>query len=184
MIKILTSPSNKSAKGLLIMVTAKSSKKTYKVPLTLNSKGIATFKASTLNAGYYKICIHQAVFVPGPDSGCGLYMITPGALKTSSLKVNKANTTVSAPQVKNKFKKSRYFKITVKHKLTKKVVKGLKLKLKVSTGKKYKTYYVKTNSKGIANFNTKNLKRGKHKVLIYSANGNFIVSKKSYIVIK
>ena len=66
---------------------------------------------------------------------------------------------------------------------TKKYVKGLKLKLKIYTGKKYKAYYIKTNNYGLAKFNTKNLKKGYHKVAIISANGKFIVSKNSSIKI-
>jgi hypothetical protein len=38
----------------------------------------------------------------------------------------------------------------------------------VFTGKKYNTYTVKTNKKGLAKINTKSLKIGKHKVIISS----------------
>ena len=61
---------------------------------------------------------------------------------------------------------------------------GIKLKLRIYTGKKYKTYTVKTNKKGVAKFNTKKLKRGKHKVKILSGNKNVVVSKKSSIRIR
>ena len=87
---------------------------------------------------------------------------------------------VSAPVVYNVFKKKGYFKITVKDS-NKKPIKNLKLKVKVFTGKKYKTYTLKTNSKGIATLNTKKLKKGTHKVLINSKNKNYNITKKSYI---
>ena len=59
-IKVLTKPSSKAAKGLLLLVIAKSSKKRYSIPLTTNSKGIATLKASRLNKGYYKIYVYES----------------------------------------------------------------------------------------------------------------------------
>lgn len=96
--------------------------------------------------------------------------------------IKKAPTTVKAAKVTNKYKKSKFFKITVKS--NKKVVKNLKLKLKVYTGKKYKTYTVKTDKKGLAKFNTKNLKIGKHNVIISTSDKNYKLSSKSIITIK
>ena len=98
--------------------------------------------------------------------------------------VNKAKTIVKAPKVVNKYKKKKYFKVTVKHKTSKKVLAGLKLKLRIYTGKKYKTYTVKTNKKGVASFNTKKLKKGNHKVVIKSASNKYIVKANSKIKIK
>jgi hypothetical protein len=61
---------------------------------------------------------------------------------------------------------------------------NVKIKIKVFTGKKYKTYSVKTNKKGIAKINTKKLKIGNHKVIISSGNKNYSISGKSLIKIK
>ena len=47
---------------------------------------------------------------------------------------------MKAPKVKFKYKKSKYFKVSLKHKSTKKPMSGIKLKLKIYTGKKYKEY--------------------------------------------
>ena len=99
---------------------------------------------------------------------------------TFKITVLKAPTTVKAPKVIAKYKKSKYFKVTVKHKTTKKAVKNTYIKLKI--GKK--TYKVKTNSKGIAKFNTKKLKVGTHKVTITSGNANYKISAKSQIKVK
>ena len=77
----------------------------------------------------------------------------------------------------------KYFKVTVKNTKTKKVIKGVKVKIKVYTGKKYKTYTVKTNSKGIANLNVKSLKVGSHKVVVSSAN-KYCVAKTAKSTIK
>ncbi|WP_407394160.1 DUF3344 domain-containing protein [Methanobrevibacter sp.] len=96
----------------------------------------------------------------------------------------KIKTVVKAPKVTNKFKKSKYFKLKVLKKSNKKPVKKIKVKVRVYTGKKYKTYTVKTNKKGIAKLNTKKLKVGKHKVKIYSGDSRYKISAKSVIKIK
>lgn len=137
-----------------------------------NSNGIASFKdASKLAIGKHKVEI---------SSSDETYNIKNA---TSSIKVAKAKTTVKAPKVTGKFKKSKYFKVTVKNKATNKAVKSIKVKLKIFTGKKYVTKTIKTNSKGVAQFNTKSLKVGSHKVIIYSGNSKYTISAKSTIVI-
>ena len=138
-----------------------------------NSKGVANFKASTLKAGKYKVLV-----APSNDG------YVPFKKAYVSVIVKKAKTTVKAPKVTAKYKKSKYFKVTVKHKKTKKPVQGVKVKIKVYTGKKFKTYKVKTNKKGIAKLNTKKLKWGKHKVVITSADPSCKISAKSTIRIK
>ena len=99
---------------------------------------------------------------------------------TKTVTIKKAPTSVKAPKVTNKFKKSKYFKVTVKNKVTKDPVKKTVIKLKI--GKK--TYNVKTDSKGVAKFNTKKLKVGKYKVVISSGSDNYKISAKSTIKIK
>ncbi|WP_458405084.1 hypothetical protein [Methanobrevibacter sp.] len=95
--------------------------------------------------------------------------------KTSQIK-----TKVSAPAVFKVYKKKGTFKVTVKDS-KKNPIKKLNLNVKVYTGKKVKTYKVKTNSKGVATINTQKLKIGNHKVVITSANKDYNVNKKSYI---
>lgn len=99
---------------------------------------------------------------------------------TFKITVKKAPTIVKAPKVTNKYKKSSYFKVKVTHKITKKAVKNTYIKLKIDK----KTYKIKTNSKGIAKFNTNKLKFGTHKVAISSGNANYKISAKSQIKIK
>ena len=138
-----------------------------------DSKGVASFKdASTLAIGTHKVQI---------TSSNKNYDVKDAV---SSIKVSKAKATVNAPKVTNKFKKSKYFKVTVKNQATKKVVKSINIKLKIYTGKKYITRTVKTNSKGIAQFNTKSLKVGSHKVVISSGDSRYTISAKTTIVIK
>lgn len=132
-----------------------------------SKNGIVTFYLDNMPAGTYVITISQL------DYDLEI---------TSILKIKKAKTTVKAPKVTAKYKKSKYFKITVKS--NKKAIKNLKIKVKVYTGKKYKTYKLKTNKKGVAQINTKKLKKGNHKVIISSLNKNYSVSAKSKIKIK
>ena len=94
--------------------------------------------------------------------------------------MKKSQATVKAPKVTNKYKRSAYFKITVKNKITKKTTKKVVLKVKI--GKKI--YNLKNNKKGIAKFNTKSLKVGTYKVKITSGNKNYKISKTSQIKIK
>ena len=74
---------------------------------------------------------------------------------TGTVKIKKMSTIVKAPKISAKYKKTKYFKVTLKKKSNKKALKNIKLKLKVYTGKKYKIYTVKTNKNGVAKFNTK-----------------------------
>lgn len=104
--------------------------------------------------------------------------------KTFTLTVKKATATVKAKKITAKYKKSKYFKITVKNKASGKVVGKIKVKVKVYTGKKYKTYVLKTDKKGEVKLNTKKLSRGTHKLEITSKNKNYEFYKKSSIKIK
>ena len=164
---------NKPVSGLKLdlMVYTNGKAKTYHA--TTNAKGVASWSlASKLAIGTHKVVV---------SSSSTKYVVSK---VTSSIKVSKARTIVKAPKVTAKVKKNKYFKVTVKNKATKKVVKNIKVKVKVYTGKKYKTYTIKTNSKGIAKLNTKSLKVGSHKVVITSGNAKYIISAKSTIVIK
>lgn len=117
---------------------------------------------------------------PDSDSGNG----GNGGSKPNEIVNVKVKTIVKAPKIKAKFKKSNYFKVTVKDANTKKALINVKIKIKVFTGKKSKTYNVKTNKKGIAKINTKKLKVGKHKVIVSSGDGKYLISAKSQITIK
>ena len=117
-------------------------------------------------------------------------VVTSGATKnfalkkvTSKIVIKKAPAKLTPTKLTAKKGVKKYFKVTVKNTKTKKVIKGVKVKIKVYTGKKYKTYTVKTNSKGIANLNVKSLKVGSHKVVVSSAN-KYVVAKAAKSTIK
>ena len=107
--------------------------------------------------GSYKVTVTYSGYID--VNGNEGQQIKPSSY-TFTLIVKKYPTTVSAPKVTAKYKKSKYFTVKIKNKVTKKVLKNTQIILKVYTGKKYKTYKVKTNSKGIAKFNTKKLSVG------------------------
>ena len=92
----------------------------------------------------------------------------------------KIQTTVNAPKLVKLQNESKTFDITVKDKKTSKVIKSLKLKLKIGGN----VYSVKTNSKGVAKFNTDSLNLGSHAVTIYSDNIKYYVSAKATITIR
>ena len=171
--KITATSNKKPVSGVKLAIKVYTGKKSKTYYATTNSKGVANFKhASTLKIGSHKVEISSA----------NKKIII--SKKTSTIKVKKAKTIVKAPKVTAKAKKNKYFKITVKNKATKKVVKKLKIKVKVYTGKKAKKYTLKTNKKGVAKIKTKSLKKGSHKVVISSGNSKYKVSLKSKIVIK
>ena len=94
-------------------------------------------------------------------------------------KLIKILTVVKAPKLTKCLNESNKFKVTVKNKKTKEAISHLKLKIKISD----KVYTVKTNSKGMAKFDTSILGIGIHNVVIYSANNKYFVSAKSTIKI-
>lgn len=167
-IKVTSSQDLNGVKLDLKVYTGKTFK-TYHA--TVNSKGKAEFKASELAVGY-----HNVEIIPHDTKFYGF--------AKSTIKITKAKTIVSAPKIVAKYKKSKKFKITVKNKVSKKVVSGIKIKVKIYTGKKSKTYNLKTNKKGSVIINTNNLKRGEHKVTIQSIDNKYIISAKSTIKIK
>lgn len=100
---------------------------------------------------------------------------------TTKLKVK---TKVEADQVAVTYKKNKYFKVKVEDRYDDDIpIEHVKLKIKVGTGSKAKTYDVKTNSYGIAKINTKGLKVGTYKVKITSADDGYDISKTSKIFV-
>ena len=99
---------------------------------------------------------------------------TPATTQTTqstqkSAPVKKIDVDVDADDAVVPYKKNSYFKVKVKDDDTNKPLKNIKVKIKVFTKSKSKIYTIKTNSKGIAKFNTKILKKGDHKVIVTSA---------------
>ena len=98
--------------------------------------------------------------------------------------IKKIATKTEADKVAFKYKSNKYFKIEIENRYDDDIpIKNVKVKLKIYTGSQSKTYIVKTNYRGIAKFNTKNLKPGSHKVVITSADERYKIYKVSKIII-
>lgn len=95
----------------------------------------------------------------------------------------KIPTKITAPKVSNQFNKTGYFKVTVKNKNTNKAISNLKIKIKISNGTDNLAYTIKTNSKGVAKIDTKNLSVGSYSVSLAPTTAKYKVSGSSKITI-
>lgn len=108
------------------------------------------------------------------------------AKKTLTIKMDQGVCFVKSYIYKNpgkitltkKVKKSSKLKVTIKNSQTKLPIKKIKFKVKIYTGKKYRTYFVKTNSKGIFKLSVKNLSKGNHKINVYLSSSKYYIDKK------
>ncbi len=128
-------------------------------------KGVLNLKVPlNLKVGKYTLAISMVSGV------CYVNPATINVIKIPSrVYVNKLTTT---------YKSGKKLKITIKNYKTKKELKGIKLKIKVWTGKKYKTYTLKSDKNGAVKFDTSKLSVGTHKIEITSTNTHIILTKK------
>ena len=82
----------------------------------------------------------------------------------SNIKITKAQATIQPTKLTTEYGTCKNFKVKVINSKTKKGISGVKLLLKVYTGKKAKKAYVTTDSSGVAYYSPSKLKVGKHKV--------------------
>ena len=164
----------KGDKPFTVTLTTSDKKPIYdaklNIRLYISSNKYTSYQGTTYIDGQIRLSLESL------SPGTYKVEITSGDTKSFSLKkvtskivIKKAPTKLTPTKLTAKKGASKYFKVTVKNTKTKKVISGVKVKIKVYTGKKYKTYTVKTNSKGIAKINVKSLKVGTHKVVVTSA---------------
>ena len=134
----------------------------YNITGVTDGNGIVRLKIN-FKPGTYKVVVSSA------DKGYTAKSVT------SQIKVTKAPIKMAPTALK--VKKGKYFKVKVTSTKSKKVLSGVKVKVKVYTGKKYKTYTIKTNKKGIASLKIKQ-KVGKHKVILTPATTKYYTGKK------
>ena len=139
-----------------------SKNKYYNYTGVSDGNGFVLFKA-TLKPGTYKIVVSDY------DKGYTAKAVT------SRIKVSKSPIKIAPTALK--VKKGKYFKVKVTSTKSKKVLSGVKVKVRVYTGKKYKTYTIKTNKKGIASLKIKQ-KVGKHKVVLTPYQTKYYTAKK------
>ena len=167
----MTNSKGVALKGAAVLLNVYTGKKYKVVRINTDDKGYAYWTVSGISIGKHRVLI-----------GSGSNGATSNVVQTY-ITVKKGKTIVTAPKVTNKYKTSAYFKITLKTYGTKKILKGVYLTVKVYTGKKYKTYKVKTNKKGVASLNTQALSKGTHKVVITSTNKYYTISKSGKLIV-
>ena len=111
---------------------------------------------SGLNVGTYTMRV-----ITTPKEG---YYSVIGNVKIT---VKKVSAKIGVKKILLYHKEGKKWAIKLTDTKTKKGISNMEIKLKVFTGKKSKTYNVKTNSKGVATFkDLKKLSVGKHKVVL------------------
>lgn len=154
-VKVTNAKSKHALEGVSLILKVYTGSKSKKYTVTTDSKGTASFDTSKLSIGSHKIVVSVK------DSKC-----VSAKSKTSSVKISKATLRISAPDVTKIYNRSGEFKVTVMNKESGKAMKGVKVTVKVFTGSKYKTYSLKTNSKGEASISTKSLSKATHNVAV------------------
>ena len=172
-IKLTNTKNKKAIYNAKVKIQISNSKSKYK-PITgiTGMDGKTRLNLDGLAPGKYKVVL------TGADS-----KNFEAKKVTTTIVIKKAPAKLTPKKLTAKKGAKKYFKVKVKNKKNKKVIKGVKVKIKVYTGKKAKTYTAKTNAKGIAKISTKKLKVGKHKVIVTSAN-KYVVAKKAKSTIK
>ena len=130
------------------------------VKLTTNSKGIATYDVP-FNPGKYSV-----------TAKTHSKYIYPNSVTLKNFIIGKTYLTFSQSKLSTSYASGKYFTVKVKNMYTKHLMKDVKVKLKVYTGKSFKSYIITSDSKGVARFDVSKLSLGSHKVIINNANKN------------
>lgn len=163
-VKVVNTKTKKGISGVKLLLKVYTGKKAKKVHVTTDASGFAYYSAAKLKVGNHKVKVSIAT------------KAVKAKAKNSKISVKKASTalnTYDALYYYKDVKKGQYY-IGVYNKDSGQYLKGIKLKVKVFTGKKSKIYTVKTKKDGFAILKTKGIKVGKHKVQItFKGNKNF-----------
>ncbi|MDO5859791.1 MAG: hypothetical protein Q4Q55_03535 [Methanobrevibacter sp.] len=101
----------------------------------------------------------------------------------NNVKISKKAVILKTKKLTTTYYSFDYFEVKVIDS-NKKIVKGAKLKLKIYTGKKYKTVTVTSDFEGIARYDTGLMSAGVHKVVISVGGGFSAKTVTSYIIMK
>lgn len=163
-VKVINTKTKKGISGVKLLLKVYTGKKAKKVHVTTDCSGYAYYSPSKLKVGKHKVKISiesKAV---------------KAKAKTSRITVKKASVALNTYDGLYYYKdvKKGEYHIGVYNKDSGEYLKGVKVTVKVFTGKKSKTYTVKTKKDGFAILKTKGIKVGKHKVkIIFKGNKNF-----------
>lgn len=127
---------------------------------------------------YFKDVFYSKDSLPIPPSKKLL-----GVHQFGKIDKHKIQTAVNAPAVTSKYHVANVFKISVMNSFANKPVVAT-IKVKVFTGDTFRIYTLKTDKNGVAKLNIGRFLKGTHKVVIYSGNTNYFISKATKIVIK
>lgn len=175
-ITLINSKTGKPIANMELTLKIFTGKKYKKITVRTNSNGIISFKTGSLSKGRHKIV------VSGTHPGYNFNTVT------SYIKVIKPTSLKFKVYTRKVTKKGTLISFQVLNKKTKKGVNGIKVKLMIKEGKKYKTITLKTKKigklKGIAGIFTNEFSVGKHIVKINPVSIKYAGSGKSSIVIK
>lgn len=163
-VKVINSKTKKGIAGVKLQLKVFTGKKAKKVTVTTASNGVASYNAAKLKVGGHKVKVSIASKQVSAKA------------KTSKITVKKASTSIDKYDALYYYKdvKRGVYNIGVYNKDAHQYIKGVKIKVKVFTGKKSKTYTLKTKKDGFAVLKVKGIKIGKHKVQItFNGNKNF-----------
>lgn len=172
-LKLINAKTKKPISGMKVNLNVYNGKKVKTYTVKTNNKGIATFDKFTLPSVIYDAGKHKVTI--SVDKSYDL------SKKEFTVQISKAKTDIKLLKTSFKYKKSDNLKISIKNQIKKTAISGLKLKVKVYTGKKYKTYTLKTDKNGMVKINTKILSKGSHKIQITSEDKRYLVSKTTSI---
>ncbi len=153
-IKLVNHFTNKPMKKTKVSLVVYTGKKSKTVTLKTNANGYAKYDVSGLSIGTHKIVIKNA------EKYC-----SHTNEKTVNAKVSKAKLTIKAPTIITTSNSVKNMKITVENKETGKAMQNVKVIVKVYTGKKYKTYSLKTNKNGKVSISTEGLNNSVHNIV-------------------
>ena len=124
------------------------------VTITTNANGIATYNIP-FNPGTY-----------GVTASTVSKYIKKNTVTLKKFPIGKTYLKTAANSISTKYNSGKTLNVKVTNYFTKHAMKNIKVSLKVFTGKKSKTIYLKTDSKGIAKYDVSKLSVGSHKIEI------------------
>ena len=175
-IKLADSKTGKPVSKMKLTLKVFTGKKYKTVHVTTNSKGEASYKTKGLSKGTHKVIVSASH--PG---------YTFNTLK-SSITVIKPIALKFKIQYKRDYDGGSIRSYTVMNKKTKKGINGVNVKVLIYTGKKYKSYTLKSSKRDKYNggfgFATNDFSAGTHKVVLKPVNIKYKGSFKTSVTIK